>query len=40
MDPTVASVSTDGKIKALSPGTATIYTETGGVRNECVVMVK
>ena len=39
-DPAVASVSLDGKIKALSPGTATIYTETGGVRNECVVTVR
>ena len=39
-DPIVASVSAGGKIKALSPGTAIIYTETGGVRNECVVTVK
>ncbi len=39
-DLAVASVSAGGKIKAVSPGKATIYTEAGGVRNECVVTVK
>lgn len=38
-DESVATVGTGGKVMGLSEGTAVIYTETGGVRNECVVTV-
>lgn len=39
-DPDVAKVYAGGVIKAVSRGQTIIYTETGGVRNECVVTVK
>ena len=38
-DPTIASVTSGGKITALKAGTTVIYTETGGIRNECRVTV-
>ena len=39
-NPDIAEVSSSGKIKANSKGQAVIYTEAGGVRNECLVTVK
>ncbi len=39
-DESIAVVGADGKVEGISKGQAIIYTETGGVRNECVVMVK
>ncbi|MCR5357187.1 MAG: leucine-rich repeat protein [Lachnospiraceae bacterium] len=36
----VAKVDANGKITAVSVGTAVIYTESGGKRNECTVTVK
>ena len=38
-NPEVATVDANGKITALKSGNATIYTETGGIRNECQVTV-
>lgn len=39
-DETIATVDANGKIKAVSEGEATIYTEAGGFRNECLVTIK
>lgn len=39
-DPDVATVDTNGKVIAIGEGEAIIYTETGGVLNECTVKVK
>lgn len=39
-DESIATVGANGKVKGISKGQAIIYTETGGVRNECVVTVK
>jgi hypothetical protein len=38
-DESIATVSANGTVKGISKGTVTIYTETGGVRNECSVKV-
>ena len=38
-DEGIAAVSTGGKVKGISKGEVKIYTETGGVRNECMVYV-
>ncbi len=38
-DPTIATVESGGKITGIKEGTVVIYTETGGVRNECSVTV-
>lgn len=38
-NPEVATVDENGKITASKSGNATIYTETGGIRNECHVTV-
>lgn len=38
-DPSVATVASNGKITAVSPGTTTVYTEKGGIRNECIITV-
>lgn len=38
-DENIATVTTGGKVKGISKGTVKIYTETGGVRNECEVTV-
>lgn len=39
-NPDIAAVSPNGKIKGIEKGQTIIYTEAGGVRNECVVTVK
>ena len=38
-DEKIAAVETGGKILGKSKGTVIIYTETGGIRNECSVTV-
>lgn len=39
-DPSVVTVGDNGKITALSKGSATVYTTAGGVLNECIVTVE
>ena len=39
-DPSIATVDSAGKVKAVSTGSTVIYTEAGGYRNECIVTVK
>lgn len=39
-DPGVAMVNSGGKITGISVGECRIYTETGGVLNECFLTVK
>lgn len=39
-NPGIAAVSPNGKVKGIEKGQTIIYTEAGGVRNECVVTVK
>ena len=38
-DPETATVAAGGKVTGVKAGTVKIYTETGGIRNECVVTV-
>ena len=36
----IATVDANGKVKGISAGRTVVYTEAGGVRNECIVTVK
>ena len=39
-NPDIANVSEGGKVRGMEKGQTVIYTETGGIRNECIVTVK
>ena len=39
-NPAIAEVKPGGKVIGISKGTTVIYTETGGIRNECTITVK
>ena len=39
-DPNIATIDAYGTVKGINTGTTTIYTDCGGVRNECIVTVE
>ena len=39
-DPNIATIDVYGTVKGINTGTTTIYTDCGGVRNECIVTVE